>query len=317
MPHQNKSTNGRTDIGVPAVLRWLVGGLARVAPVLGARLATELACRPRRFDAPAWEREALADAAPAWTPLDLGDGLTHVRVWRWERDPLALQPAPWVLLLHGWEGRGGQLGLFVPVLRERGFDVVLADLPGHGAADGTSSNLVRMTRAVARLVAIHGPPSAVVAHSLGGATALLAATADWIPEAERKLLAHARLAMVAPPSRADDWVLEMGRMFDLPDAVLDHVRRELERRTGVAFSEVDSIDAARRFTSPVLVVQDADDREVPFWIGEAYAQAMPQAETMWTKGLGHRRVLKDPDVIAAVAEFCAPRARPQRVRSAS
>lgn len=313
MSHQ-KSTNDRS---VPAVLRWLVGGLARIAPQWGAKLATELACRPRRFEAPDWERDALADAIPAWTPLDLGDGLTNVRVWRWERDPLALEAAPWVLLIHGWEGRGGQLAKFVPLLRERGFDVVLADLPGHGAADGRSSNLVRMTRAVARLVALHGSPSAIVAHSLGGATVLLAATAPWIPESERRLFAGPKLAMVAPPSRADDWVLEMGRMFDLPDTVLDGVRRELERRTGVPFAEVDSIDAARTFSNPVLLVQDEDDREVPFWIGEAYASAMPHAETMWTKGLGHRRVLKDPDVLAAVAEFVAPTPGAQWVRSAS
>jgi pimeloyl-ACP methyl ester carboxylesterase len=102
-----------------------------------------------------------------------------------------------------------------------------------------------------------------------------------------------------------------------PDAVLDGVRRELERRTGVPFAEVDSIDAARSFANPVLLVQDEDDREVPFWIGEAYASAMPHAETMWTKGLGHRRVLKDPDVLAAVAEFVAPTPSAQWVRSAS
>ena len=56
---------------------------------------------------------------------------------------------------------------------------------------------------------------------------------------------------------------------------------------------------------PLLVVHDRDDREVPWQDGAAIAAAWPGARRVDTVGLGHQRILRDPAVVQAVAEFVA------------
>jgi len=56
-----------------------------------------------------------------------------------------------------------------------------------------------------------------------------------------------------------------------------------------------------------LIVHDRGDREIPWRDGAALATAWPGAELKLTDGLGHRRILSDPDVIAAALAFVQTR----------
>lgn len=58
-------------------------------------------------------------------------------------------------------------------------------------------------------------------------------------------------------------------------------------------------------TTPLLVIHDRGDAEIPWQDGRVIAQAWRGAETLMTDGLGHRRVLRDPDVVAAAVAFVA------------
>ena len=53
----------------------------------------------------------------------------------------------------------------------------------------------------------------------------------------------------------------------------------------------------------LLVFHDHDDREVPFAHGDRLAATWPDAELRTTEGLGHRRILRDPDVLAEAVAF--------------
>jgi pimeloyl-ACP methyl ester carboxylesterase len=56
-------------------------------------------------------------------------------------------------------------------------------------------------------------------------------------------------------------------------------------------------------TTPALIVHDRDDPDVPYAHGEEIARAWPGAELMTTSGLGHRSVLRDPEVIRRTVSF--------------
>jgi pimeloyl-ACP methyl ester carboxylesterase len=62
---------------------------------------------------------------------------------------------------------------------------------------------------------------------------------------------------------------------------------------------------APRLALPTLVVHDEQDRINPFSDGQAYAELAPQARLFSTSGLGHRRPLRDAQVLAEMMEFVA------------
>lgn len=73
-------------------------------------------------------------------------------------------------------------------------------------------------------------------------------------------------------------------------------------RIGLSWDELD-VTGPHTPRVPALVIHDRDDREVPFADGEAVAHAWPNVTLHQVTGLGHRRLLKDPDVIARTAAF--------------
>ncbi|MNT99598.1 hypothetical protein D3C72_2424840 [compost metagenome] len=54
---------------------------------------------------------------------------------------------------------------------------------------------------------------------------------------------------------------------------------------------------------PAMVIHDRGDKEVPYVSAEEIKQAWPHVILFDTQGLGHRRILKDPAVTQAAAEF--------------
>jgi hypothetical protein len=52
-------------------------------------------------------------------------------------------------------------------------------------------------------------------------------------------------------------------------------------------------------------VHDVDDRVVDFEAGEAIAHAAPAGRLVTTRGLGHGRILRAPEVLAEVVPFVA------------
>src|SRR5205814_10403776 len=88
---------------------------------IAERTAARLFTTPHRAPRPEQENLLLARARAFRV-----DGLA---AWRWGSG------SP-VLLVHGWEGRGAQLGAFVDPLLARGFSVVTFDASAHGASPG-------------------------------------------------------------------------------------------------------------------------------------------------------------------------------------
>src|ERR1051325_5613961 len=103
-------------------IRLFFAVVGRLGPALAGRLAAKLFARPRRHPRPDRERELIARG----TRVPLPDGL-HATAWG---------AGPTVLLVHGWEGRGAQLGAFVDPLVAAGVSGVAVDAPGHRGTPG-------------------------------------------------------------------------------------------------------------------------------------------------------------------------------------
>ncbi|MDP2315551.1 MAG: alpha/beta fold hydrolase [Pseudomonadota bacterium] len=275
----------------PWYLRAGFATLGTLAPPLATAWAERLFLTAPRPPAPPKEVAALATAHAGSVIVD---GL-RLATWTWVPLRHPDVPRSTVLLVHGWGGRGGQLAGFVPGLLAAGHAVVTFDAPGHGASEGRTSSLVEVGRAVRGVAAaLPSPVHAVIAHSMGGAATALALDAG---------LALARAVFVAPPRAASEWVHTFSAVLGLSDEVRDGMQRNIEGRLQVSWDDLDMATVAPRMQTPLLVIHDTDDKEVPYAGSSATVAAWPGASLHTTAKLGHKRILDDADVIARAVAF--------------
>lgn len=285
-----KSTNVRTKKRrlppAMAALRTGLGVLSAVSTAGAAAVAEHLFVSPKRHPRPPVEEALLGRARHLLVPTEDGDG--HLASWEWGSE------GPRVLLVHGWEGRGAQLGPLVEPLLERGFRVVTFDAPAHGSSPGSTSSLIHFARAIERVARAYGPFEAIITHSMGGAAMTWAFRTGALAE---------RVVMIAPPIDVRDFTRQLTTALSLNEDVREGVHRRLERRLGVSPEELQVKRIAPRMKTPLLVIHDEDDRDVPVSCGEAVAASWPGATFVRTRGLGHRRILRDAEVIERAVRF--------------
>jgi pimeloyl-ACP methyl ester carboxylesterase len=288
--HQQKSTNVR----VPSVLRIIGSALTAldvIAPSLAERLAARLFLTPRRVQSPASE-------AASWRRAEresLRAASHTITTWSWGEGPA-------ILLLHGWEGRGTQLGTLAESLAREGYRVIAPDFPAHGDSPGRRTNLLEFAAVVEALI-IAEEPVAVVAHSFGAAATTVAL---------RNAAFEGRLIYLSPPEDFAFFTETFGRMLGISDDLARRMERTIERQFGIDWSHLRGTALAPQMSAPLLVIHDEDDLDVPARFGRDLAAAWPDSALMLTRTLGHRRILRDPAVIAATIEFIE-RPRPRRM----
>lgn len=267
----------------------VVGALA---PTVAARLARRLLMTPQRHREKDFERAARALAEPVTFRFGLS-GL------RWGHE------GPVVLAMHGWSGRPTQFAGFVAPLLAAGRQVIALEAPAHGRSPGREAHVFSFVEALLESAPEIRGLESVVGHSMGGAAALYAAHLG-LP-VERVVTIGAPAALRRVLARFAEW---MALPAPAADAFLDTVNRHV----GVDADEIDVARFAGRFGFEGLVIHDRDDREVPFAEAQALADAWPAARTLYTRGLGHSRILADAGVVEAATRFLV--AAPARRRVA-
>ena len=256
--------------------------LSAVAPSVAAPIAERMFLAPPRHPQPGHEATALASARRTVVDAD-----TPIVVWTWGHGPA-------VLLVHGWGGRGAQLASVVPPLVGNGYSVITFDAPGHGQSPGRRSSLIAFVQAIHAVSRALGPVRGVIAHSIGAA-----ATACALRDGLRADAA----VFLAPPAdltlHADIALESLG----FGRRTRELMRERIERRLGVAWSTLDVATFAPQMRTPLLVIHDREDAEVPWQEGAIIAQAWPGATLSTTSGLGHRRLLRDRDVVREAVGF--------------
>jgi pimeloyl-ACP methyl ester carboxylesterase len=278
------STIVRSKKAAPALLRAYFGIASRVLPGVARRQAERLFTRPPRYAGRGVQPPAARHAAVAL-------GRRRLATWRVGDDA-----APAVLLVHGWGGRGVQMSSFVEPLVARGFRVVWFDQPAHGDSGRGTVGLPDFARAIEAVAAAHGPFVAAIGHSLGGAALGLAL---------RRGLALGRVVLVSVPSSMIEHTRAFARLLGIAAPVREAMRHRLEQRYGMPFDDIDRIDDLARLALPALFVHDRGDPEVAFRHGQRLARHMRNTRFITTYGFGHYRILREPSVVAAIADFVA------------
>jgi alpha-beta hydrolase superfamily lysophospholipase len=264
---------------------------------------------PRRHP-PAWAPDAVGLAyQPVGVP---SDGSLVLPAWFIPAGP---DPAPGVVLVHGWESARDRTLPHAQVLHAAGFHVLTFDVRGHGANDAEELPMSvgeYAADARAAVTAILGRPEvtnvALLGHSMGAAGSLVAAASD------PRVAAVIAVAAPADPYRLTRQTFRLARLpipgpIAWPLAWLT-TRVYLKPRHHRA-SEISATRAVRDIAVPVMLVHGADDAVVPVRDLERLAAARragrPDAvtETMVVAGGRHSWLYEIPEYRAAIARFLA------------
>ncbi len=272
------------------LFRLALGACEQLWPKLAVRAAYRLFATPLP---PRWLRRRTA-----W------DTRWQIDSWLFEDASLTLYalaaapPGPVALLVHGWGGHGGQMLALADSLAQQGLRPVIVEMPAHGRSAGRVSNLPQFARAIeyvaARLAHEGHRVHTVVAHSLAANAAAYAASRG---------LNTQRLVLLAPPASPREYTRLFAAVFGLSEATRAAMQQRIEGREGVLMRQFEPDAVGWRVRVPTLVVHDRHDSINPFADGQAYAAAIAGAQFMATDGLGHRKILKDAQVLGRVAIF--------------
>jgi pimeloyl-ACP methyl ester carboxylesterase len=290
-PHPVASTPGYYQPGAGLRLsRWALGTSQKLWPALAVRAAARLFMTPlppkwlqrRREWGADWRRSTWAFEEAALTVYDLP----------------AAPNGPLALLVHGWGGHAAQLLPLAHALAQHGLRPVLLEMPAHGRSAGATSNLPQFTRAIeyaaARLQQEGHRIGVLVGHSLGASAAARAASRG---------LAADKLVLLAPPASPRAYTRYFAQVFGLSEATRASMQQRIEAREGMLMLHFEPPAVAPHIRVPTLVVHDRGDAVNRFADGQAFAHAIAGAQLVATEGLGHRKILKDAEVIGKVTLF--------------
>lgn len=221
-----------------------------------------------------------------------------VQIYQWlppeQKDP------PTVLLAHGWGGSAQSWQAVIEPLLNSGFRVVTFDGPAHGKSSGKQSNLLEFA-AVMRLVSEKtGPVQAIVGHSFGGMV-----TAYAITERNNapNLQTAQKLALISTPNELTGILARFGAFLHIQPKTLKNLTTRIEKTAGQSVAAFSTANLLATINVPILVIHNNPDREVPYEDGQAIAEYVPNAQLLTTKGLGHHRIIRSPEVVENIVDF--------------
>lgn len=268
-------------------IRGVNGTLGRLAPEHVAGKMRRAFMTPRNLPPRQWELPLLASAER----ITLRFGLSALR---WGQGPT-------VLLMHGWEGRATQFAALIETLVKAGHTVVSLEGPAHGCSPGQQAHVVLFARALLEAAAELPPLRAVIGHSMGGASVLLALQMGLRAEAAVSIAAPAQLLGV---------LRGFARHLGLPARARAAFIRKVEQDVGMQINRLDV--SGYQLELPGLVVHAADDALVPAGEAEIIHKAWFDSRLLRLEEGGHQRVLADPRVSEAVLELLARVSAPAR-----
>jgi pimeloyl-ACP methyl ester carboxylesterase len=270
------------------ILRALFRSFGSVAPNVGGALAMKLWFTPSRHARPKWEVDLAASADERYTVESPG---LSTPVWAWGQGPT-------IMLVHGWAGRGTQLGNFVRPLTARGFRVVCFDLPAHGDAAGKQTDALEQRQVIEAVAAREDRVHGILTHSFGAMPTALALRGGLWAE---------RVVFISPPSHFPTMLGYFQRHLRMPLPVVENLIQRIQRRFPTLgadlWEQLSTHVNARHFRMPGLLIHDIEDQHVPAEQGRLVARAWPGATLLETVGLGHRRILRDPAILQRVGHF--------------
>ncbi len=271
----------RQDRAAVRLMRLRFAVLSKIAPEAAERAAANLFLTPR----PARRKERSPGRAPRQI-VALNEGVP-IAGYSWGGGPA-------VLLVHGWSGQAMDMAPLAELLVDAGYRAVAFDMPAHGATPGKRSSLGEWVNALPGLAQECGELHAIVGHSLGAGSVVLALEAGL--QAKGAIL-------FAPPLGPGYFIFRLQQFIGLPEERAAGMEQQLVDKVGREMAYFDSARAVSSLAMPALIFHDPADREVPWEHAEAINRNWRGSHLIEATGLGHVRILRSPELLRKAVDF--------------
>jgi pimeloyl-ACP methyl ester carboxylesterase len=267
-------------------VRWIFPRAERLAPTLTHRYFVNLFFAPLHYPTP--EKERKAETFSHTFSFEVENKKVQAYTWG--------DHAKYILVVHGWAGRATQFRRFIKPLLAAGYSVIGFDAPAHGNSAGKRTTIFEFEQALKKIYELKGEPEAIMAHSFGGG-AVLHAAMNGLPVK--------KLINIASPTIGDEIINTYLRTINGSPKAAAFFKNFIRTTYGKPFDEYTALHFIKHLPAPLdlLLIHDADDREVALQHAEALVKVYPSARLIRTTGLGHTRILKDNAVIDAAVTF--------------
>lgn len=206
-----------------------------------------------------------------------------------------------VLILHGFESTCRNFDRYISQLIKRDVEVIAFDAPAHGKSGGKRIDLPLYVSTIRQIYHLFGPINGYIAHSFGGLA--LSSFIETIPHEKND-----RLVLIAPATETTSSIDSFFTFLHLPASVRREFDKLILEKGGVPPSHYSIRRAMNQVQARVLWIHDEDDELTP--VADALKvrdDDHPNIQFEITKGLGHRRIYRDNNVVNQVIDFIAPK----------
>jgi len=199
---------------------------------------------------------------------------------------------PKMLLVHGWAGRGTQMSDIATDFLDQ-YQIVSFDGPAHGYSSGKRTNFLEFVEVVKSLDKQH-QFNHCIAHSMGGAVMLF-------------YCKHFRpipyITTIGAPNHIRSIFTSFVIAFDLDKSYVDRIRNMFNTFLEHELEHLDGSAHAELFKGHLQIVHDTDDMDVGIQSAKELHTAYKQSQILITSGYGHRRILRNKEVLSKIKSF--------------
>lgn len=203
-----------------------------------------------------------------------------------------------VLLLHGFSSSYHYFEGYVQPLVDAGFEVLAFNAPAHGFSEGETAHAMQYSDMIRQINELYGPVTGYVAHSFGGLSVCLA-----LEQMEHQ--PNTRLVLIAPATETTTAIESAFTLIGLQSRTIKaEMEKTIRRVSGNDPSWFSVTRTIPHIKASVYWVHDEDDEITPLRDALKVKNAShPHVAFHITKGLGHHKVYRHPDVIRKVVDF--------------
>jgi len=263
-----------------------------IFPALAGKWAVKIFFTPRKFTRPKWETNLLDGARTTKVPFKndyrMGSDEDYYIRYDW------CDAGPVVLLVHGWGGRGSQMGNFVKPLLEASYRVISFDAIAHGDSSGKRTNMPEFAQIIKDIDQNVGGFRAIIGHSLGGTAAGFALSEGVRTD---------KLITICSPTTIEFIFDAFAKQINASQKTIFRLAQFLKHFTGKKPSDYSFTNFAKEINTSGLIIHDKKDKEIHYSQALSLQKNWKDSQLFLTEGLGHRRILRDERVILRIKNF--------------